>query len=108
MAETVQLYYSGNVPLQVDGFPKDCDRSREGSIHLFPRSGVEMTTGELAWIRANVPAIAERLDSRPIPPTPPAIPDAVLVPEMPVRRVERMRGVRRAEDQPEERPDSDG
>lgn len=51
---------TGVAPRQVEGFPKGCDRSVKGALHIRPGT-MEMTEGELAHVRKHHKEIARRL-----------------------------------------------
>lgn len=44
-------------PVQVDGFPKGCERSRKGAVHVRPGT-VVVTDGEWAFIQKERPDLA--------------------------------------------------
>lgn len=50
-----RVKYTGNVPEYCDGFPKDCERSCKGSIHLLPNALREITDGEYEFIKNKYP-----------------------------------------------------
>ena len=43
--------YSGNTPQYIDGFPKNCERSCKGAIHLLPNALRKITDDEYAYIK---------------------------------------------------------
>lgn len=53
------IKYQGRLPECVEGFPEDCERSVEGSLHLRPGQTVELTDDEYAHIKAQRPALAK-------------------------------------------------
>lgn len=53
------IKYQGRLPECVEGFPEDCERSVEGSLHLRPGQTVELTDDEYAHIKAQRPTLAK-------------------------------------------------
>lgn len=45
------IVYHGQVPVYVEKFPSDCERTRKGSLHLLPRKKVTVTDGEWEHIQ---------------------------------------------------------
>ena len=45
------VQFLGDHPVYVDGFPKGCERSCEGSLHLYPRKFTEISLDELAFLK---------------------------------------------------------
>lgn len=45
------IVYRGDAPICVEGFSKDCKRSCQGSLHLYPRKSTTVTDGELLHIK---------------------------------------------------------
>ena len=119
--QLVRISYDGHVPIHVEGFSPDCPRSREGSVHILPRSVVNVTREEATWIRDRLPrGIVTILDapavssssgmesSSPVGMGAPSPDEPVAVAEdASVARRFTAKKRDRAEDQPEERPNSD-
>lgn len=55
------IKYQGRLPECLEGFPQDCERSVEGSIHLRPGQTVELTDDEFAHIKTNRPKMTKDL-----------------------------------------------
>lgn len=60
------IVYYGEKPEYVEGFPKDCKRLCEGSLHLYPRKQMEVTDSEYehmkskySWLMKKVRVVAE-------------------------------------------------
>jgi len=50
-----RVRYSGNTPQYIDSFPKDCERSCKGSLHLLPNALKDITDGEFDFIKKTFP-----------------------------------------------------
>ena len=55
------LKYQGDIPICVEGFPSDTERSVKGSIHLLPSKTIQLTDDEYAYIKANRDDISKKL-----------------------------------------------
>lgn len=60
------IAYYGDSPVYVEGFPKDCARSCEGSVHILPRKPVTVTVDEYnyilekySWMKPKLKVVAE-------------------------------------------------
>lgn len=62
-------------PAQVEHFPKGCERSRKGALHLKPSSTIIMTDGELAHARKKLGPKGQKLRVVTKLPVPPAEPE---------------------------------
>ena len=49
--------YQGLSPECLEGFPKDCERSKQGALHLRPGRTMELTDDEYAFIKAQRPDV---------------------------------------------------
>jgi hypothetical protein len=47
------IKYQGKLPVCVEGFPEDAERSKDGALHLRPGQTIELTADEYAYIKAN-------------------------------------------------------
>ena len=45
------IQFLGDHPAYIDGFPKECERSCEGSLHFYPRRVLEVSLDELAYLK---------------------------------------------------------
>ncbi len=45
------VQFLGDHTVYIDGFPKECERSVHGSLHLYPRRLTELTYGELSYLK---------------------------------------------------------
>jgi hypothetical protein len=45
------IQFVGDHPVFIEGFPKECARSGTGSLHLYPRKMMEVTSDELAFLK---------------------------------------------------------
>lgn len=66
------IAYYGDSPEYVDDFPKDCERSCKGSMHLIPRKPITATEGELKHLKEKhknlrIKIIAEKAPEDPKP-----------------------------------------
>ena len=52
-----RIKFTGKSPAYIDAFPKGCERSCEGSIHLLPNAQKDVTDDELAFIRKSRPEL---------------------------------------------------
>ncbi len=50
-----RVKYTGNVPEYIDGFPKDCERSCKGSLHLLPNALKDISDDEYDYIKKTYP-----------------------------------------------------
>lgn len=71
------IKFQGQLAVCVDDFPKDAQRSREGSLHLRPTQTTEITDDEFAYLKANRSDISNKVlvlrswpDPRPKEPDP--------------------------------------
>ena len=60
------IIYYGDNPLCLEGFPKECQRTCDGSLHILPRKNKTLSDGEYEWLKkkhpeamANVRVLAE-------------------------------------------------
>lgn len=60
------IAYYGDSPVYVEGFPKDCARSCEGSVHVLPGKPVTVTNDEYkhildkySWMKPKLKVVAE-------------------------------------------------
>ena len=60
------IAYYGDSPVYVEGFPKGCARSCEGSVHILPRKSVTVTEDEYkhildkySWMKPKLKVVAE-------------------------------------------------
>lgn len=53
------IKYQGRLPECAEGFPEDCERSVEGSIHLRPGQTIELSDDEYAHVKAQRPDLAK-------------------------------------------------
>ena len=51
--------YQGIHPECLEGFPEDCDRSKESALHLRPGRTMLLTDDEYAFIKAQRPDVCE-------------------------------------------------
>ena len=47
------IVYRGPVPVCVEEFPDETERSCEGALYLRPQSSKEITVDEYAWLVSN-------------------------------------------------------
>lgn len=45
------IVYHGDSPVYVEGFSKDCKRSRDGSVHILPGKPLTVTDDEFDYIK---------------------------------------------------------
>ena len=50
-----RVKYTGNIPEYIDSFPKGCERSCKGSLHLLPNALKDITDGEYEYIKKKYP-----------------------------------------------------
>lgn len=62
---TIEVHYTGNVPVQIEGFPENAERSREGSLHLHPGRVHRLTKDEYDFILQTRKDLVSRLQKRP-------------------------------------------
>lgn len=65
--QKTSVQFLGDHPVFVDGFPKDCDRSVQGSLHLYPRRLIEITAAELSYLKDKRVDIFKLLKVTPTP-----------------------------------------
>ena len=60
------IYYYGDSPVNVEGFPKDCKRSRKGALHLLRGRPMTITAEEYdhiaeayKWVMPKIRVVAE-------------------------------------------------
>lgn len=60
------IVYHGDSPVQVEGFPKECERSCEGALHINPGKHKTVTDGEFkhiqekyGWMKSKLRVVAE-------------------------------------------------
>jgi len=60
------IAYYGDSPVCVEGFPKDCQRSRKGSVHIHPKKPTTVTGDELEVIKKQykVKVVAEYAEEK--------------------------------------------
>lgn len=46
------IVYHGDSPVYVEGFSKDCKRSRDGSVHIIPGKPLTVTDDEFDFIKS--------------------------------------------------------
>ena len=89
--QKTSVQFLGEHPVFIDGFPKECERSAPGSLHLYPRRLTEVTLEELSYLKEKrseifkhlkvIPSPREKKDA---PQSPPAEPvKAEALPEYP-------------------------
>lgn len=81
------VQFLGDHPVFIDGFPKECERSVQGSLHFYPRRLTEITEGELSYLKAKrseifkflkvMPSPREKKDAPQSPPAEPVPPKEV-------------------------------
>ena len=49
--------YTGKTPEYLDDFPKDCERSCKGSLHLLPNAQKEISDDELKHLKKKYPKL---------------------------------------------------
>ena len=64
------IAYYGDSPEYVDDFPKDCERSCKGSLHLIPRKPTTVTEGELKHLKEEHPKLRLRVIAEKAPEDP--------------------------------------
>lgn len=50
-----RVKYTGNTPEYIDSFPKDCERSCKGSLHLLPNALKDISDDEYEYIKKKYP-----------------------------------------------------
>lgn len=45
------------LPVQIEGFPEDCERTRKGALHLRPATVENLSEGEVAHIKEKYPDV---------------------------------------------------
>ena len=50
-----RVKYTGNTPEYIDSFPKDCERSCKGSLHLLPNAFKDISDDEYEYIKKKYP-----------------------------------------------------
>lgn len=50
-----RIRYTGNIPEYIDSFPKDCERSCKGSLHLLPNALKDISDDEYEYIKKKYP-----------------------------------------------------
>lgn len=53
--------YQGRLPDCVEGFPEECERSSEGSLHFHTGKTADLTDDEFAHIKVQRPDVAANL-----------------------------------------------
>ncbi|MGE3680122.1 MAG: hypothetical protein AB7G93_00255 [Bdellovibrionales bacterium] len=94
--QKTSVQFLGDHPVFVDGFPKDCDRSIQGALHLYPRRLIEITAAELSYLKDKRADVFKLLKVTPTPrerkespkPQAPDLPKAEVVQEQPREEVQ--------------------
>ena len=55
------IVYYGDTPMCIEGFPKDCKRSKEGALHVLPRKNMTVTDEEYEHILKSRPEMKQNL-----------------------------------------------
>ncbi len=65
--QKTSVQFLGDYPVFIDGFPKECERSSNGSLHLYPRRLTEVTSEELSYLKERRSEIFKQLKMIPSP-----------------------------------------
>lgn len=61
------VQFLGDHTVFIDGFPKECERSVHGSLHLYPRRLTEITSDELSYLKEKRSEVFKLLKVSPWP-----------------------------------------